>query len=314
MSPSGSTAGQSGPQSGPGGTQAPGGSADSGPGSGPGAATSLTAKPPDVSPVSAATLAQQAMPASPATPSEANQPAAPATTPASATDADKTTSLSANPADRASDAKTDDSRPFDPQRGSNVVFVLDQSVSMSGKKSAAARRELVKALQDLDLGTNQSFYIYTATNEISFKGDLQDLGTNQSSYILCVHLSGYEAMPTSGLLQTTPQEIRSVTNLILSAGNYFGSDPTPAMQRALEFKPNTVWFLSDGKFSTKVPQAIRVANDSVNARIHTVGFYEPTGESVLRQIADENGGTYRSVPPPDPNRPGDEVPPVAAPK
>jgi hypothetical protein len=254
------------------------------------------------------------MPASPATPSDPNQPAAPATTPASATDADKTTSLGANPADKASDAKTDDSRLFDPQRGSNVVFVLDQSFSMSGKKSAAARRELVKALQDLDLGTNQSFYIYAVTNDTSFKGGLQDPGTNQSSYILCVHLSGYEAMPTSGLLQATPQEIRSVTNLILSAGNYFGSDPTPAVQRALEFKPNTIWLLSDGKFSSNVPKAIRVANDSVNARIHTLGFYEPTGEPVLRQIADENGGTYRFVPPPGPNRPGDEASPVAAPK
>jgi hypothetical protein len=254
------------------------------------------------------------VPASPATPSGTNQPAAPAATPASATDADKTTSLDANPADKASDLKTDASRLFDPQRGSNVVFVLDQSLSMSGKKSAAARRELVKTLQDLDLGTNQSFYIYTATNEISFKGDLQDLGTNQSFYILFFHFSGYDAMPTSGLLQATPQSIRSVTNWIFSVGNHYGSDPTTAMQRALEFKPDTIWLLSDGEFSSKVPKAIRAANDSVNARIHTVGFYERTGEPVLRQIADENGGTYRFVPPPDPSRLGNEASPVAAPK
>lgn len=308
MSPPGSSASQSGPPSGTGGAQAPGGSA------GPGSATSLTAQPPDVSPVSAATLAQQGMPASPATPSDADQPAAPPATQASATDADKTTSLGANPADKPSDAKPDDTRPLDPQRGSNVVFVLDQSLSMSGKKSAAARRELVKALQDLDLSTNQSFYIYAATNEIRSKGGLQDPSTNRSSYILCVHVSGYQAMPTAGLLQAAPQDIRSATNLILSAGNYYGSDPTSAVQRALEFKPDTVWLLSDGKFSSNVPKAIRMANDSVNARIHTVGFYEPTGEPVLRQIADRNGGTYRFVPPPDPSRPGDEASPGAAPK
>jgi hypothetical protein len=254
------------------------------------------------------------MPASPATLPDASQPPAPPATPPSATDAGKATSLGANPADKASDAKPDDTRPLEPQRGSNVVFILDQSLSMSGKKSAAARRELVKALRDLDLGTNQSFYIYSATNGISFKGSLQDPGTNRSSYILCCHVSGYQVMPTAGLLQAAPQDIRSATNLILSAGNCYGSDPTSAVQRALEFKPDSVWLLSDGKFFSNVPKAIRVANDSVNARIHTVGFYEPTGEPVLRQIADENGGTYRFVPLPDPSRPDDEVSPEAAPK
>ena len=176
-------------------------------------------------------------------------------------------------------------RPFEPQRGSNVVFVLDHSLSMGGEKSARARRELVNTLEHL--GTNKSFYV------IFFP---------------------YKAMPAPGPLSATPEHIQSMTNWIYSLGHSYGSDPTKAMERALEFKPDTVWLLSDGKFSSKVPLAIRAANLSGNARVHTVGFYERAGEQVLRQIADENGGTYRFVPPPDPNRPAGEASPAAAPK
>lgn len=175
--------------------------------------------------------------------------------------------------------------PFEPQRGSNVVFVLDHSLSMGGEKSARARRELVNTLEHL--GTNKSFYV------IFFP---------------------YKAMPAPGPLSATPEHIQSMTNWIYSLGHSYGSDPTKAMEHALEFKPDTVWLLSDGKFSPKVSQAIREANLSAGARVHTVGFYERAGELVLRQIADENGGTYRFVPPPDPNRSADATSPAAEPK
>jgi len=162
-------------------------------------------------------------------------------------------------------------RPFDPERGSNVVFVLDRSLSMRSQgKSMAARRELVSTLQHL--GANKSFYV------VFFP---------------------YKAMPAPRPLPATPENINSMTNWIFSTGHAYGSDPSKAVEHGLQFDPDTVWLLSDGRFSTSAARAIRDANEVLKARIHTVAFYSREGEAVMRRIADENGGTFRFVPPPE---------------
>jgi len=163
---------------------------------------------------------------------------------------------------------------FDPQQsGSNVVFVLDRSYSMMGQKSRVARRELLRTLHRL--GPNTSFYIL---------------------------LFPYLAMPAPGPLVATDENINSMGGWLYSVGHRLGSDPVPAMTKALQFNPNTVWLLSDGKFSPEAVRSIRSANDLAKVRINTIGFYSREGESVLRQIADENNGAYRFVPPPDRTR------------
>ncbi len=150
------------------------------------------------------------------------------------------------------------------------MFILDRSLSMKNNdKSVVARHQMVDTLRDL--GTNRTFYIL---------------------------FFPYKAMPADGPLAATQTNIDSMTNWIFSTDHAFGSNPQKAMVRALEFKPDTVWLLSDGEFSTNISKEIHVANESVQAAINTVGFYSRNGEEVLRQIATENHGIYRFVPPP----------------
>jgi len=178
--------------------------------------------------------------------------------------------------DSAKDTKPNDqdsksAGPFDPGRGTNIVFVLDRSLSMrQDEKSKAARRVLVSALEGL--GTNKSFYV------VFFP---------------------YQEMPTAGPMPATPENVRAMTNWIQSVGHAYGSDPTKALLRGLHFTPDTVWLLSDGQFSPSVARTIRDANEVLKAQIHTIGFYSRDGEPVMRQIADENHGTYHFVPRPD---------------
>jgi hypothetical protein len=174
-------------------------------------------------------------------------------------------------------------RPFDPQRGSNVVFVLDRSRSMEGEKSLVARHELVRALENL--GPDKSFYVL---------------------------FFPYRAMPASSPLPATLENIRRMTNWIFSLGHKYdwGGGPAQALTQALKFEPDTFWLLSDGKFSDGVSREVRVANASTHAKIHTIGFYSREGEAVLRQIAEENGGTYRFVPPPKETNQRGDLPPV----
>ena len=130
---------------------------------------------------------------------------------------------------------------------------------------------------------------------------LETMNPAQKFYVMFFHSGGYVGMPTIGPVDVTPDNIRAMKNWLFSVGHTFGSDPTKAVQHALELvpAPDTVWLLSDGKFSPKAVTAIRNANDSINSHINTIGFYSHEGEQVLHQIADENRGVYRFVPPPN---------------
>ena len=236
-----------------------------------------------------AALLGDATPASPAA-GETKPPAPPGTDAASQkppppTDA-KTPGNPTGAGDGAGGGKKEEPPPepkaFDPLAGTNVMFVLDRSLSMRGEKSVRARQELVNTLNKL--GPGKSFYVMFFPEA---------------------------AMPTGGPLPATPQNIRSITNWLFSLGHAYGSDPTKAVEKGLALKPDTLWLLSDGEFSAAVPAAIHTANVSAKTHIHTVGLYDGKGEKTMRQISGENGGTYRFVPPPGT---GAKTPAGAAPK
>jgi hypothetical protein len=169
---------------------------------------------------------------------------------------------------------------FDPLAGSNVVFVLDNSLGMmTNHKSFYARQELVRALQSM----------YPA----------------RTFYVLLFHSGGYEGMPALGPVAATPENVRDMTNWLFTVGYRNGADPTKAMLRALGLSPapDQVWLLSGDAFPDTVIDSIREANSAVNARINTVGFHSRDAEAQLRQIAYENRGVYRFVPPPNPPAP-----------
>jgi hypothetical protein len=96
-----------------------------------------------------------------------------------------------------------------------------------------------------------------------------------------------------------------MTNWLFSVGHRTGADPSKAMRRALGLAPapDTVWLLCGSELPDKVVDNIREANETVHARINTIGFYSRDGEQAMRQIADENRGAYRFVPPPNPPAP-----------
>ncbi len=165
------------------------------------------------------------------------------------------------------------SRWFDPEAGSNVVLMLDNSLSMmTNGKSILARREVQRTLEAMNAG--------------------------KTFYVLFFHSGGYEGMPSLGPVPATPENVRAMTNWLFSVGHRTGANPTKAVLRALGLAPapDTVWLLSDGEFPNEVVDNIREANAFVNAHINTIGLNR-AGERGLRQIADENRGVYRFVPP-----------------
>lgn len=187
-----------------------------------------------------------------------------------------------NPADsRTADMLGNDTGPrpwFDPRAGTNVVFILDNSMNMmTNGKSFFARQELVSALRSMQPA--------------------------QLFYVLLFHTGGYEGMPSLGPVPATQENVRAMTNWLFSVGHRTGADPSKAMQRAMTLSPapDAAWLLSGSTLPSDAVDNTRDANAGPNARINTVNLYSRDGEEALRRIADENRGAYRFVPPPPAN-------------
>jgi hypothetical protein len=167
-------------------------------------------------------------------------------------------------------------RMFDAEAGSNVVFILANSLSMmTNGKSSSARQAVARTLESMN--------------------------ASQTFYVLLFHSGGYEGMPSLGPMPATPENVGAMTNWLFNVGHRTGADPTKAVQRALGLAPapDVVWLLSDSEIPNQVVDNIREANASVNAHINTIGFYDRAAEQGLRLVADENRGVYRFIPPPN---------------
>jgi hypothetical protein len=85
------------------------------------------------------------------------------------------------------------------------------------------------------------------------------------------------------------------------------TDPRQAMRRALQLKPDAVFFLSDGIFEDRIVEDVRQYNRGVRIRIHGLVFDELLLEDVsgiprltegahrMKRIAEESGGKTKIV-------------------
>jgi hypothetical protein len=163
-------------------------------------------------------------------------------------------------------------RPPNVENVTNFSFVIDQSLSMARDgKTARAQSEVLKMLEMA--------------------------GPENTFYVLLFHSGGYEGMPGLGPVPATPENIRAMSSWLFSAGHRFGSDPSKGMRRALHMvpAPNVVWLISGGGFSRGAVQSIREANQGVNAQINIIDLNNSESQTAMRQVADENGGTFRFI-------------------
>jgi len=154
-------------------------------------------------------------------------------------------------------------------RGRSFVYVVDHSGSMEGEPLEAAKNELVRSLSALE--SDMKFYVlFYNDSTLAMPGDLLEDASVKN-------------------LNTCRQWIATIT----SGG---GTDPTDALSKALAFRPDAIWLLSDGLFSDSVCDHIAVLNSGGRVQIHTIAFYDNAGEAVLQRIARENRGVFRFVP------------------
>jgi hypothetical protein len=157
------------------------------------------------------------------------------------------------------------------QRANSVVFLCDSSGSMMNKFDTL-RQELRKAVDGLKGG--QAFDI------IFFSADR------------------YVALDAQ-LLLALPEAKRKAYDFLDKTAPHDSSDPIPGLRAAFATKPELIYMLTDGDFpnNAQVLEELRKLNKDKKVKINTIAFMDrgEEYEKLLKQIADENGGTFKFV-------------------
>ncbi|KKM44818.1 hypothetical protein LCGC14_1561480 [marine sediment metagenome] len=146
-----------------------------------------------------------------------------------------------------------------------IVYVVDRSTSMTNELGAV-KRELKRAISTLTEG--KSFHVI-----------FYDSGPPTE-------------MPPRGLVQATSERKQAAYAFInrIAAGG--GTEPAPALDRALDLKPDVIYLLSDGQFPESAVARITGRNAGKGTAINTICFQNRSGETLLRKLAASNSGTY----------------------
>ncbi len=177
--------------------------------------------------------------------------------------------------------------------GNTFCYLVDASPSMKRDNAfAAAKSELVRSLAQLK--AKQRFYI------CFFGGDLT---------LLTLDGAAPEPFPVYATPENLQKTLAWIDKVKIQSE---GKAPTVALEKAISLEPDGVFLLFDGDTRIDVPAFLRKANrsqdliagDQPRVPIHTIGFYDATHAGLMKQIAEENSGTFRFIPnPQQPRKP-----------
>jgi hypothetical protein len=102
-------------------------------------------------------------------------------------------------------------------------------------------------------------------------------------------------MPTRRLVNATERNKQLAFEFIDGVIAQGETDPSKALERAFECRPELIYLLTDGEFDRAIIDQVKRLNVGGKVTVHTIGFLYKTGETVLKQIADDNHGNYKFV-------------------
>ena len=165
----------------------------------------------------------------------------------------------------------------DNDSNARVIFLIDKSGSMYGERLATAKFALMNTLGKMDPAGK--FYV------IFFNRDS-------------------DPMPSSSMLEATPDNIARMKKWIDSRKPSGGTNPSDALTAAFLQQPTELYLLTDGEFRRRrdepaVRDLINTLNTGKKAKVHTLALGNDlsgkVGETMLMVIAKENGGTFTHI-------------------
>ena len=176
--------------------------------------------------------------------------------------------------------------------GNTFVYIVDSSPSMRRDGAFdAAKEEIVRSLKSMK--PKQRYFI-------SFFGKEVDP--------MVLETGSAEKYP----VYAKPENLtKTIDWLNLVRIQKEGLPPNNALAEAIGMQPDGIFLLFDGDTKVDVAKFLRTKNrtDDIlsmgtpKVPIHVVHFYQDEFQKQMRQVAEENGGTYRFVPRPErPNK------------
>ena len=102
-------------------------------------------------------------------------------------------------------------------------------------------------------------------------------------------------MPTRRLVNATERNKQLAYEFIDGVIAQGETDPSKALERAFDCKPELIYLLTDGEFDRAIIDQVKRLNVGAKVTVHTIGFLYKTGETVLKQIAEDSHGNYKFV-------------------
>lgn len=163
-------------------------------------------------------------------------------------------------------------------QGGRFVYVIDSSKSMKGDRWTIAQRNLITSLKSL--GQDQEFFVICFDEQTSLL---------------------FNCKPDEIKFKRVNEvDIERVKRWLRSRTLGPATMPAEALQYALMLQPDAIFILSDGELQDNTLPMLRMANASRGSKkqipIHAIHLISEQGEQTLRQLAAENGGTFRQVP------------------
>ena len=155
--------------------------------------------------------------------------------------------------------------------GNRILVIADASGSMSGQKLEHVKEEILETISSLR-GPQRFQLIFFASRTTPY--------------------------PHQGWRhpKSDRQKLIAFLEQVNSGG---GTNPTPAFRDAFEISPppDIIYFMTDGLFGGNVPDEVnRMNTRKPKVQIHAISFIDQSAESLMRQIAEDSGGTYNHVP------------------
>ena len=172
--------------------------------------------------------------------------------------------------------------------GNTFVYIVDSSPSMRRDGAfEAARNEIVRSLSSMK--PKQRYFI-------SFFGKEIDPMVFESGVV--------EKYPIYAKPENLTKTIDWLSRVQIQKE---GLPPNNALTEAIGMQPDGIFLLFDGDTKVDVAKYLRRVNRSDDiltvgmpkVPIHVVHFFQDEFQKQMRQVAEENGGTYRFVPRPE---------------
>lgn len=161
-----------------------------------------------------------------------------------------------------------------------VVYVVDSSKSMnfpheSEGKTRLGRVKIELARAILSMDENQQFFVI-------FFSDVAI------------------PMPARQLQSATEQAKSRYLKWIARVPGIGTTEPLEALLLALQLQPDTIYFLTDGRFNSSVVKAFNKVAQQTHGRkkitVNGICFGNREGEELIRELSENNSGTYTFIP------------------